>query len=97
MTVIRGDHKRGPAMRGYLIYVHTPKQPLDYPDLTIAAAKSNRDHPRGRSRLTSGATKSSSTATSERFRGMQASSFPRVIPEIEIWRATNLMFTRYGD
>jgi hypothetical protein len=36
-----------------------------------------RDHPRGRSRLTSGAAKSSSTATSERFRGRQACSFPR--------------------
>jgi len=35
MTVIRGGHKRGPAMRGCLIYVYTPKQPLDYLDLAI--------------------------------------------------------------
>jgi hypothetical protein len=27
----------------------------------------------------------------------QACSFPRVIPEIDIWRAANLMLKRYGD
>jgi hypothetical protein len=27
----------------------------------------------------------------------QACSFPRVIPEIDIWRAANLMLKRYGE
>jgi hypothetical protein len=27
----------------------------------------------------------------------QACSLPRVIPEIDIWRAANLMLKRYGD
>jgi hypothetical protein len=27
----------------------------------------------------------------------QACNFPRVIPEIDIWRAANLMLKRYGD
>ena len=27
----------------------------------------------------------------------QTCSFPRVIPEIDIWRAANLMLKRYGD
>jgi len=27
----------------------------------------------------------------------QACNFPRVIPEIDIWRAANLMLRRYGD
>ena len=27
----------------------------------------------------------------------QASCFPRVIPEIDIWRAANLMLKRYGE
>jgi hypothetical protein len=27
----------------------------------------------------------------------QACDFPRVIPEIDIWRAANLMLKRYGD
>jgi len=27
----------------------------------------------------------------------QAWSFPRVIPEIDIWRAANLMLKRYGE
>jgi hypothetical protein len=28
---------------------------------------------------------------------LQACSFPRVIPEIDIWRAANLMIKRYGE
>ena len=29
--------------------------------------------------------------------GTQTRSFPSVIPEIDIWRAANLMLKRYGD